>query len=91
LQQKRRTIGQADAGLLAGGGYTLAGGFWAGVPARYGIYLPPVLRQELYPVAQLRRSCATTAYHVIAIALPKSEHGVSPGNGYDAVTLRGGV
>jgi hypothetical protein len=37
LHQKRGTIGQADAGLLAGGGYTLAGGFWAGVPVRYGI------------------------------------------------------
>lgn len=28
------TIGQADAGLLAGGGFTLRGGFWSGGPAR---------------------------------------------------------
>jgi hypothetical protein len=41
------TIAQPDAGRLAGGGYTLAGGFWvgAGGAAReYGIYLPLVLR-----------------------------------------------
>lgn len=41
------TAGQPDAGLLAGGGYTLGGGFWRGgetavVP--YGVYLPLVLR-----------------------------------------------
>ena len=33
------TVGQPDAGVLSGGGYTLAGGFWAGGAARYGIYL----------------------------------------------------
>ena len=38
------TIGQPDAGVLSGGGYTLAGGFWGGAVARYGIYLPLVLR-----------------------------------------------
>jgi len=38
------TVGQPDAGVLSGGGYTLAGGFWAGGAARYGIYLPLVLR-----------------------------------------------
>ena len=42
------TAGQADAGVLAGGGYTLAGGFWAGgvvaPPPEYGIYLPLVMR-----------------------------------------------
>jgi len=31
-------------GLLAGGDYTLVGGFWAGGVARYNIYLPVVLR-----------------------------------------------
>jgi hypothetical protein len=43
------TIGQPDAGALAGGSYTLAGGFWAGqVPAAPGfeIYLPVVMRSE---------------------------------------------
>jgi hypothetical protein len=39
------TVGQPDAGVLSGGGYTLAGGFWAGgAAARYGVYLPLVLR-----------------------------------------------
>ena len=38
------TIGQPDAKVLSGGGYTLAGGFWGGEAARYGIYLPLVLR-----------------------------------------------
>ena len=38
------TIGQPDAGVLSGGGYTLAGGFWAGGAAQYRIYLPLVLR-----------------------------------------------
>ena len=39
------TIGQADAETLAGGGYTLVGGFWhgGGVSGQY-IYLPLVLR-----------------------------------------------
>ena len=38
------TAGQPDAGVLSGGGYTLAGGFWgAGAPG-YRIYLPVVLR-----------------------------------------------
>jgi len=41
------TIGQPDAGVLAGGGYTLAGGFWRGgalSPAGQSIYLPIVMR-----------------------------------------------
>jgi len=38
------TIGQPDAEVLSGGGYTLAGGFWGGAAARYGVYLPLVLR-----------------------------------------------
>ena len=40
------TIGQPDAGVLSGGGYTLAGGFWGGggAAAQYRIYLPLVLR-----------------------------------------------
>ena len=38
------TIGQADAGLMLGGGYSLAGGFWGRgmTPSRF--YLPLVLR-----------------------------------------------
>jgi len=40
------TVGQPDAGVLSGGGYTLAGGFWGGGAARYSIYLPLVLRQS---------------------------------------------
>jgi len=41
--------GQPDAGLLAGGGYTLGGGFWGGgsPPAPvydHALYLPLVLR-----------------------------------------------
>jgi hypothetical protein len=40
------TMGQPDAGLLKGGRYTLAGGFWPGwaQAAKYIIYLPLVLR-----------------------------------------------
>jgi hypothetical protein len=39
------SLGQADAGVLTGGAYTLKGGFWPGgqlVPVR--IYLPLVMR-----------------------------------------------
>ena len=39
------TVGQADAGTLTGGGYTLVGGFWHGVVAlNQYTYLPLVLR-----------------------------------------------
>jgi hypothetical protein len=39
------TIGQADAGVLAGGKFTLSGGFWGGLPAMgRRVYLPVVLR-----------------------------------------------
>ncbi len=38
------TVGQPDAGVLSGGGYTLSGGFWGGAAACYGVYLPLVLR-----------------------------------------------
>ncbi len=37
-------IGQPDAGLLAGSGYHLSGGFWSGAAAVYNIYLPIILR-----------------------------------------------
>ena len=41
------TIGQPDAGVLAGGGYTLSGGYWRGgavVRNPYLLCLPLVLR-----------------------------------------------
>ena len=38
------TLGQPDAGLLEGGEYTLAGGFWSGPAAGYRVHLPLVLR-----------------------------------------------
>jgi hypothetical protein len=40
------TVGQPDAGVLSGGDYTLAGGFWGGgeLAVEYDIYLPLVLR-----------------------------------------------
>ncbi|MCR4406566.1 MAG: hypothetical protein NUW24_06555 [Anaerolineae bacterium] len=40
------TVGQPDAGVLAGGGYTLGGGFWGGGVAagQHAIYLPLVLK-----------------------------------------------
>lgn len=41
------TAGQPDAGILSGGNYVLAGGFWGGAAAHYRIYLPLVLRN--YP------------------------------------------
>ena len=34
------TVGQPDAGPLAGGSYTLLGGFWGGAVVKYGTYLP---------------------------------------------------
>lgn len=37
------TVGQTDAGLMNGGGYTLAGGFWPGAPGEYRLYLPVIL------------------------------------------------
>jgi len=43
------TAGQPDAGLLAGGQYSLAGGFWPGAPlvGYYRVYLPLILHN--YP------------------------------------------
>jgi hypothetical protein len=41
------TAGQADAGVMQGGGYTLAGGFWPGgvlAAQGYEVYVPIVLR-----------------------------------------------
>ncbi len=42
------TTGQPDAGALAGGGYTLGGGFWKGGAAApaldFGIFLPVILK-----------------------------------------------
>jgi hypothetical protein len=38
------TIGQSDVGALAVGGYSLFGGFWGGLLARYGSYLPLIMR-----------------------------------------------
>ena len=39
------TIGQADAGVrLNGGGYSLAGGFWASGASQYQVYLPVVIK-----------------------------------------------
>ena len=38
------TIGQPDADLLGGSGYSLTGGFWAGVAVPYRVYLPVVLK-----------------------------------------------
>ena len=38
------TIGQHDAGVQVGEGYTLAGGFWGEAAFQYQIYLPLVVR-----------------------------------------------
>ena len=38
------TIGQADAGAMTGGNYSLAGGFWSGGAANPFIYLPLIQR-----------------------------------------------
>ena len=43
------TIGQADAGALSGGSYTLMGGFWHTAPAMpepTRLYLPLVVRES---------------------------------------------
>jgi hypothetical protein len=39
------SVGQPDAGLLAGEGYLLGGGFWGGAATLYRRYLPLVLRR----------------------------------------------
>ncbi|NLF01767.1 MAG: hypothetical protein GX601_12400 [Anaerolineales bacterium] len=39
------TAGQPDADVWAGYGYTLAGGFWPGVPTTHDTYLPLVIRE----------------------------------------------
>lgn len=38
------SIGQADAGAMSGGAYTLNGGFWAGIPVSYSAFVPVTLR-----------------------------------------------
>ncbi len=38
------TIGQPDAGVWQGDGYTLTGGFWAGIAVERHLYLPLVAR-----------------------------------------------
>ena len=38
------TIGQPDASVWQGDGYTLAGGFWGGAAVEYRVYLPLVVR-----------------------------------------------
>ena len=43
------TIGQPDAGVLSGGGYTLSGGFWGGgavAAEEHKIYLPLLLKNH---------------------------------------------
>ena len=40
------TVGQPDAGTLTGGPYSLVGGFWAGAPVTYEVFLPLVLRND---------------------------------------------
>jgi hypothetical protein len=37
------TIGQAEAGMLSGGSYSLGGGFWVGSATQYRCYLPIVM------------------------------------------------
>ena len=39
------TIGQADAGTLIGGGYTLNGGFWSCAGSQFTVFLPLILFQ----------------------------------------------
>ncbi len=38
------TVGQPDAGVLTGGGYTLDGGYWSGSVTVYRVYLPLILK-----------------------------------------------
>jgi hypothetical protein len=39
-----RTVGQADAGVLSGGRFTVSGGYWAVVPPEARIMLPLIRR-----------------------------------------------
>lgn len=38
------SIGQPAADSMSGGQYSLNGGFWSGIPPRYPLYLPVILR-----------------------------------------------
>jgi hypothetical protein len=38
------TIGQAEAGVLSGGGYTLNSGFWPGSSNGYRVFLPLIIK-----------------------------------------------
>ncbi len=40
------TAGQPDAGIMSGGDYTLAGGFWGGTIGSEGVYLPVILKNS---------------------------------------------
>jgi len=43
------TAGQADAGVLSGGGFSVAGGFWGvgiSAPPGYKLYLPLIMKKS---------------------------------------------
>ena len=40
------TVGQPDANVWAGDGYTLTGGVWGGAAAEHRVFLPLVLKEE---------------------------------------------
>ena len=48
------TVGQPDAGVLAGPGYTLVGGFWGGAAPGHLIYLPAVTHTNGVDVSRWR-------------------------------------
>ena len=39
------TAGQAEAGTMSGGGYSLTGGFWGGITGQTRIYVPLAIKQ----------------------------------------------
>ena len=41
------TVGQSDAKVWSGDGYTLAGGFWGGALIDYTVYLPLTLKDHM--------------------------------------------
>ena len=38
------TVGQPDSATMTGGTFALAGGFWGGIPPRYPVNLPHVVK-----------------------------------------------
>ena len=55
--QMGSTIGQPDAGILSGGGFTLSGGFWFGGTVVTSVPEEPLLPDEQEETTLLKKQC----------------------------------